>query len=117
MGKGERKVQSNDSDDDDDSDSDDEFEAPSYDELVKLLNKYSRLIRKIKKIKIMSFKFKMIHSHLNLMLLKRLVMSLEKKVKLCPLNSMSSRILTKSLEMNMINLRRGTMISPQDTTC
>jgi hypothetical protein len=42
MAKGERKVQSN------DSDSDDEFEAPSYGELVKLLNKYSRLIRKIK---------------------------------------------------------------------
>jgi chromosome segregation ATPase len=48
LAKGERKVQSNDSDDDDNSDSDDEFEAPSYDELVKLLNKYSRLIRKIK---------------------------------------------------------------------
>jgi uncharacterized coiled-coil DUF342 family protein len=44
--KGERKVQNNDSDDDDDSDSDDEFDAPSYDELVKLLNKYSKVIRK-----------------------------------------------------------------------
>jgi ribosome-binding protein aMBF1 (putative translation factor) len=46
MAKGERKVQSNDSDDDDDSDSDDEFDTPSYDELVKLLNKYTRIIRK-----------------------------------------------------------------------
>jgi hypothetical protein len=46
MAKGERKVQSNDSDDDDDSDSDDEFDAPSYDELVKLLNKYTKIIRK-----------------------------------------------------------------------
>jgi hypothetical protein len=45
MTKGERKVQSNDSDDDD-SDSDDEFDAPSYDELVKLLNKYTKIIRK-----------------------------------------------------------------------
>jgi hypothetical protein len=40
MAKGERKVQNNDSDDDDDdSDSDDEFDAPSYDKLIKLLNK------------------------------------------------------------------------------
>ena len=55
MAKGERKV-SNDDDsssddhannDDCDSDSDDdEFESPSYDELVKLLNKYTRIIRK-----------------------------------------------------------------------
>jgi hypothetical protein len=40
MAKGEQKVQSN------DSDSDDEFDAPSYDELVKLLNKYTKIIRK-----------------------------------------------------------------------
>jgi hypothetical protein len=46
MAKGERKVQSNDSDDDDDIDSDDEFDAPTYDELVKLLNKYTKIIRK-----------------------------------------------------------------------
>jgi uncharacterized coiled-coil DUF342 family protein len=45
MAKGERKVQSNDSDDDD-SDSDDEFDAPSYDELIKLLNKNTKIIRK-----------------------------------------------------------------------
>jgi hypothetical protein len=38
MTKSERKVQNNESDDDD-SDSDDEYNAPSYDELVKLLNK------------------------------------------------------------------------------
>jgi hypothetical protein len=43
--KGKRKVQNNESDDDD-SDSDDEFDAPSYDKLVKLLNKYSKIIRK-----------------------------------------------------------------------
>jgi hypothetical protein len=46
MVKGERKIQSNDSDDDDDSDSDEEFIAPSYDKLVKLLNKYTKVIRK-----------------------------------------------------------------------
>jgi hypothetical protein len=45
MAKGERKVQNNESDDDD-SDSDDEYDAPSYDELVKLLNKYSKVIRR-----------------------------------------------------------------------
>jgi hypothetical protein len=48
MSKGERKVQSNNSDDDDDSDSDDEFDALSYDELVKLLKKYTKIIRKTK---------------------------------------------------------------------
>jgi hypothetical protein len=46
MAKGERKVQNHDSDDDDDSDSDDEYDAPSYDELVKLLNKYTKIIRR-----------------------------------------------------------------------
>jgi hypothetical protein len=46
MAKGEWKVQNNEIDDDDDSDSDEEFDAPSYDELVKLLNKYSKVIRK-----------------------------------------------------------------------
>jgi hypothetical protein len=46
IAKGERKVQNNESDDDDDSDSDDEYDATSYDELVKLLNKYSKVIRK-----------------------------------------------------------------------
>ena len=55
MAKDERKV-SNDDDssgddhannDDSDSDSDDdEFESPSYDELFKLLNKYTMIIRK-----------------------------------------------------------------------
>ena len=54
MAKGERKV-SNDDDssgddhannDDSDSDSDDdEFESPSYDDLVKLLNQYTKIIR------------------------------------------------------------------------
>jgi hypothetical protein len=42
MAKVERKVQSNDSDDGDDNDSDEEFVAPSYDKLVKLLNKYTK---------------------------------------------------------------------------
>ena len=52
MAKGERKVLNDDdsSGDDhasnDDSDSDDEFESPSYDDLVKLLNQYTKIIRK-----------------------------------------------------------------------
>ena len=53
MAKGERKVSNDDdssgdehaSNDDSDSD-DDEFESPSYDDLVKLLNKYSKIIIK-----------------------------------------------------------------------
>ena len=53
MAKGERKVSNDDdsSGDDhannDDSDSDDEeFESPSYDDLVKLLNQYTKIIKK-----------------------------------------------------------------------
>ena len=53
MAKGERKVSNDDdssgdehaSNDDSDSD-DDEYESPSYDDLVKLLNKYSKIIIK-----------------------------------------------------------------------
>jgi hypothetical protein len=56
MAKGERKVQSDDdssgddnaSDDENGSDSDEEFESPSYDDLVKLLNQYTKIIRKIR---------------------------------------------------------------------
>ena len=53
MAKGERKVSNDDdssgadhaSNDDSDSD-DDEFESPSYDDLIKLLNQYAKIIRK-----------------------------------------------------------------------
>jgi chromosome segregation ATPase len=56
MAKGERKVQNDDnssgddnaSDDENGSDSDEEFESPSYDDLVKLLNQYTKIIRKIR---------------------------------------------------------------------
>ena len=34
------------SNDESDSDSDEEFESPSYDDLVKLLNQYTKIIRK-----------------------------------------------------------------------
>jgi hypothetical protein len=84
MAKGERKVQNNESDDD--SDSDDEYDAPSYDELVKLLNKYSKVIRRTR----------------------------NKNDEL--LLSRSSKLLTKSLEINMINLRRSMMSSTLGTT-
>ena len=54
MAKGEWKVQNDDDSSGDDnasndisgSDSDEEFESPSYDDLVKLLNQYSKIIRK-----------------------------------------------------------------------
>ena len=52
MAKGERKVQTDndtsgvDNASNDDNDSDDEFESPSYDDLVKLLNQYTKIIRK-----------------------------------------------------------------------
>jgi len=42
MAKGDQKVQS----EDDSSESDSEYESPYYDELVKLLNKYTKVIRK-----------------------------------------------------------------------
>ena len=54
MTKGERKVQTDndtsgvDNASNDDNDSDDEFESPSYDDLVKLLNQYTKIIRKIR---------------------------------------------------------------------
>ena len=54
MAKGEWKVQNDnessggDHASNDDSDSDDEFESPSYDDLVKLLNQYTKIIRKIR---------------------------------------------------------------------
>jgi hypothetical protein len=54
MAKGEWKVQNDDdssgddnaSDDEHGSDSDEEFESPSYDDLVKLLNQDTKIIRK-----------------------------------------------------------------------
>ena len=54
MAKSERKVQNDDdssgddnaSDDENGSDSDEEFKSPSYDDLVKLLNQYTKIIRK-----------------------------------------------------------------------
>ena len=48
MAKGDRKVQNDDdaSNDESGSDSDEEFESPSYDDLIKLLNQYTKIIRK-----------------------------------------------------------------------
>ena len=56
MAKGERKVQNDDdsSGDDNGSDSDEEFESPSYDDLVKLLNQYTIIIRKRQELKMRS---------------------------------------------------------------
>ena len=54
MTKGEQKVQNDDDSSGDDntsndesaSDNDEEFKSPSYDDLVKLLNQYTKIIRK-----------------------------------------------------------------------
>ena len=54
MSKGERKVSHDDDssgddhahNDDSDSDSDDEYESPTYDDLAKLLKKYTKIIIK-----------------------------------------------------------------------
>ena len=54
MAKGEWKVQNDDgsggddnaSDDENGTDSDEEFESPSYDDIVKILNQYTKIIRK-----------------------------------------------------------------------
>jgi regulator of replication initiation timing len=55
MAKGEQKVQNDDdssgdenANDENGSESDEEFESPSYDDLVKLLNQYTKIIRKIR---------------------------------------------------------------------
>ena len=102
MAKGERKV-SNDDDssgddhannDDSDSDSDDdEYESPSYHH-VKLLNQYTKIIRKTRA------KNDKLEAKNDSLLAKcdiaeRLVWSLEKQMKLCHPNSRSSNLLRK----------------------
>ena len=114
MAKGERKVQNDDDSSGDDnasndgsgSNSDDEFESPSYDDLVKLLNQYTKIIRKTRakneKLEIKN---------------ERLVLSLEKQMMLCHPNSRSSNPLRKSLKINMINLRGCIKSSSLATKC
>ena len=124
MAKGEWKVQNDDdssgddnaSDDENGSDSDEEFESPSYDDLVKLLNKYTKIIRKTRA------KNEMLELVNDSPLAKydsqkKLMMSLEKRTKLCHPNSRNWNPLKGSLEKNMINLRGHTMSSQLVTTC
>jgi len=72
MAKGERKVQS----EDESSESDSEYESPSYDILVQLLNKYTKVIRKLE-VKMTNLNLKMNHFYQSL----NLVMSLEIKMR------------------------------------
>ena len=115
MTKGEQKVQNDDdssgddnaSNDESGSDSDEEFESPSNDDLVKLLNQYTKIIRKrrAKNEKLELEKDSLLAKY---DIAKKLMMSLEKRTKLCHPNSRNSKPLKGSLEKNMINLRRYT---------
>ena len=113
MAKGDRKVSNIDDSSDDhannddcDSDSDDDkFESPSYDELVKLLNKYTIIIRKTRA------KNEKVETK-NDALLAKCDIAKKASVELREANdAMSSKLkelknlLRKSLKMNMINLR------------
>ena len=124
MAKGEQKVQNDDdsggddnaSDDENGSDSDEEFKSPSYDDLVKLLNQYTKIIRKTRaKNKKLELENDSLLAKYDIA--KKLMMSLEQRIKLCHPNSRSSKPLKESLEKNMINLRGYIMSSPLVTTC
>ena len=122
MAKGERKVQNDDdsSGDDhasnDDSDRDDEFVSPSYDDLVKLLNQYTKIIRKTraknKKLELENDSLLAKHD-----IVEKASVELREKIKLCHPNSRSSNHLKRSLKKNMINLRGYIMSSPLATIC
>ena len=124
MAKGERKEQNDDdssgddnaSDDENGSDSDEEFESPSYDDLVKLLNPYTKIIRKTRA---KNEKLELENDSLlaKYDIAKKLMMSLEKRTKLCHPNSRNSKPLKGSLEKNIINLWGYTMSSPLVISC
>ena len=122
MAKGEQKV-SNDDDssgddhannDDSDSDSDDdEFESPSYDDLVKLLNQYTKIIRKTRA---KNEKLELENDSL----LAKYDIAEKTSDELREENKIvSSKLkeLKTSKRENMMNLRRYTMSSPQVTAC
>ena len=124
MANGERKVSNNDdssgddhaNNDDSDSDSDDdEYESPSYDDLVKLLNQYTKIIRKTraKNDKLEAT---------NDSLLAKCDIAKKASVELREANDAISFKLKelksskKELKENMINLRGYTMSSSLATT-
>ena len=103
MAKGEWKVQNDDDSSgedhasNDNSDNDDEIKSPSYDDLVKLLNQYTKIIRKIRaKNKKLELEKDPLLAKYDIA--KKLVLSLEKKTKLCHPNLRSLKLLKRSLE-------------------
>ena len=90
------------SNDDCDSD-DDEYESPSYDDLVKLLNQYTKIIRKSRaKNEKLEIKNDSLLAKCDVM--EKANVELRESNELCYLNSRSSNLLRKSLKINMINL-------------
>ena len=80
MAKGDQKVQS----EDESSESESEFEWPSYDELVHLLNKYTKIIRKTR------CENDKLENEMNIFLQSlNLVMSLETRMISWPVSSRS----------------------------
>ena len=121
--KGERKVSNDDDSSGDDHASnndsnsdDDEFESPSYDDLVKLLNQYTKIIRK-SRAKNEKLELK------NDSLLAKCDIAEKASVELREANdAMSSKLKElksskKELKINMINLRGYTMSSSLAIIC
>jgi hypothetical protein len=124
MVKGEQKVQNDDdssgddtaSDDENGSESDEEFESPSYDDLIKLLNQYTKIIRKTRA------KNEKLELENDSLLAKNDIaqkaideLREENKIVLSKLKELKT--FKRSLEKNMISLRRCTMSSPLVTSC
>ena len=124
MAKGEQKVQNDDdssgddnaSNDESGSDSDEEFESPSYDDLVKLLNQYTKIIRKTRA------KNKKLELEKDSLLAKydtaeKASVELREKNKIVSSKLKDLKSFKRSLKKNMINLRGYIMSSPLATIC
>ena len=124
MAKGEWNVQNDDgsggddnaSDDENGSDSDEEFESPSYDDLIKLLNQYTKIIRKTRA---KNEKLELVNDSLlaKYDIAEKANDELREENKIVSSKPRSTKPLKGILEKNMINLRAYTMSSPLATTC
>jgi chromosome segregation ATPase len=118
MAKGDRKVQSDDdsSGDENGSDSVDEFESPSYDDLVVLLNDYSKIIRKTRaKNKKLKLENESLLSKYDIT--KKASDELREENKIVSSKLKELKTSKKELKANMVNLRGYTMIPPLNGTC
>ena len=117
-GQGDRKVQSDDdsSGDENGSDSDEEFESPSYDDLVVLLNDYTKII---KKTRAKNEKLKLENESLlaKYGIAEKASGDLREENEIVSSKLKELKTSKKELIENMINLRVYTMSSPLDTTC